>query len=75
MPPHFHWGKDGKWMVRVYFTRGGNRTFEIVFGPGPTGAEQRKMRALIKNRVADLLEEWEAKVNVNDQLQEPDGAR
>jgi hypothetical protein len=75
MPPHFHWEKAGKWAVRVYFTRGGEKTFDIIFGPGPTGAEMKMMRQQIEGRLEKLLKEWEKKVKVDERLKNPKGAK
>ena len=75
MPPHFHWEKVGKWAVRVYFTRGGEQMFGTIYGPGPTGAEKKVMRQQLEDKLGELLKEWEAKVKVDEQLQDPKGAR
>ena len=75
MPPHFHWEKAGKWSVRVYFTRGGEKTFDGIYGSGPTGAEQKMMREQIAEHLEDLLKEWEAKVSVDERLRDPGAAK
>ncbi|MEZ4270737.1 MAG: hypothetical protein R3C68_04690, partial [Myxococcota bacterium] len=64
------------WEVRVRFTRGGDETFSVVYGDGPSGKEKKVMRQLIAEdgKLGELLKEWEKAVKVSENLKDPKGA-
>lgn len=63
-PAHFHAGKSDEWEIRVYFLTctGAGLDYDIKWGSGPSGAEERVLLGhALANRGA-LLEEWGRKV-------------
>jgi hypothetical protein len=67
MPPHLHAEKPGAWEVRVYFLRDRADMFETKWTtrPGrPSRGDVRDLAALAEANRAELLAEWEQKVNV-----------
>ena len=67
MPPHLHAEKPGEWEVRAYFLRGRAAMVETKWttrAGRPSLAELRALAALVEANRADLLVEWEQKVNV-----------
>jgi hypothetical protein len=67
LPPHFHAEKPGDWEVRVYFLRDRADMIETKWtarrGRSNQG-ELRELASLAQASRADLLDEWERKVNV-----------
>ena len=67
LPPHLHAEKAGEWEVRVYFLRGRADMFETKWTTRvgkPSGGDVRELRQLVEDNRANLLAEWEQKVNV-----------
>ena len=73
-PPHFHASKAGKWEIRVWFmTSAETLDYEIARATKnerPSAKLNKKiLKAIDENRAA-LQEEWEAKVLVQENLNE-----
>jgi len=67
MPPHFHAEKPGEWEVRVYFLRDRADMVETQWttrAERPSRADLRALAGLVEANRANLLVEWEQKVNV-----------
>jgi len=62
-PPHFHAKKIGEWEIKVYFAKAAAEMIEQVWGKGPSGKVLRDLKKLVEDHRAELLAEWEAKVN------------
>lgn len=67
LPPHVHVRKSGTWEIRVNLMLSTEK--ELVFtlvwprvGRGPSGRDQRLIRALVVEYRAELLGEWDRKV-------------
>ena len=64
LPPHVHIGRRGEWEIRVCLldTTASVLAYELKWGNGPTGPEEKTLRkAIVQDRVC-RLEEWEVKV-------------
>ncbi len=67
LPPHLHAEKAGDWEVRVYFLREPVEMFETkwTMRPGrPSRGELSELGRKVEESRAQLLVEWEQKVNV-----------
>lgn len=62
-PPHFHVKRTGEWEIRVKFTEGEPRMFELVWGGFPGVKVRRKIARNVEEHRVRLLAEWEANVN------------
>lgn len=64
-PPHFHAKKAGEWEIRVSFLKSTEKhlAFEVTWGIGPSGHEQKLIAGQVLAHRAELLAEWELKVN------------
>jgi hypothetical protein len=62
-PPHFHVKQEGEWEIKVKFAEGEEQMFEQEWGCIPSSKVLRKLKKAVKKHRADLLAEWEAKVN------------
>ncbi len=62
-PPHFHVKRTGEWEIRVKFTEGEPRMFELVWGGFPGAKVRRKIARNVEEHRVRLLAEWEANVN------------
>ncbi|MGK7931155.1 MAG: DUF4160 domain-containing protein [Microcystaceae cyanobacterium] len=72
LPPHFHAIKSGEWEIRVYFllcSQEKGLKFDSKFARHPPSSKEQKkiLDYVLKNR-ASLLEEWEAKVCIKENL-------
>ena len=68
LPFHFHVKKAGWWEIRVAFLecRDGHMEWEMKWrkkGNGPNGKERKAILDSLLAHKAELLAEWEAKVN------------
>jgi hypothetical protein len=65
-PPHFHAKKAGEWEIRVSFLESTEKdlAFEVKWGVGPNGHEQKAIAGLVRAHRAVLLAEWELKVRL-----------
>jgi hypothetical protein len=65
-PPHFHAKRKGHWEVGVNFLESSTgRMFRVVSkGKGVPRDFTRRLEKLVGEHRADLLEEWERKVNL-----------
>jgi hypothetical protein len=67
LPPHFHAEKPGEWEVRVYFLRAPKEMFETKWSKrkgNPSKATLGSLAKRVEAERANLLVEWESKVNV-----------
>jgi hypothetical protein len=66
LPPHFHAEKPGDWEVKVHFMRERSSMWEVVYNRPrhPTKGELKNLLKQAEAHRADLLREWETKVNV-----------
>lgn len=67
LPPHFHAEKTGEWEVRVYFLREQREMFETKWTARrgrPSRGDLKELATLVETHRAELLAEWEQKVNV-----------
>lgn len=62
-PPHFHVKQDGQWEIRVKFALVESQMFELKWGKPPSGKVLRQIAKCVKDHRAQLLAEWEEKVN------------
>ena len=64
LPPHFHVTKTGDWEIRIYFLRctQGHLDFDIKWGKGASRKLLEQLLALVLEKRAALLGEWELKV-------------
>lgn len=74
LPPHFHATKVGHWEVRVFIlsTTATTLAWELkvrLKGGGPSGPEQKALRAKVEAHRAALLQEWEDKVKPSEEFQ------
>ena len=72
-PPHFHARKEGKWEIRVFFLLCTERNlcFSVKWPPnakGPTKQERKTLLSETLDHRAELLSEWESKVQVPEEL-------
>ena len=63
-PPHFHARRPDEWEIRVLFMTCTEKTLDFQLkwprnGEGPSGSDQREIRALALAHRAALLEQWE----------------
>jgi len=67
LEPHFHVGSPGEWEIRVFFTDEPPR-YDVEFEARkvPRRALRSFLAEVAKHR-EQLLEEWDAKVQVDDQ--------
>jgi hypothetical protein len=72
LPPHFHARKPGHWEVRVYLleTTSEDLAYEPKWPPNVALPSKtlRTLRDLVAANRAALVEEWEQKVRVQEEL-------
>ena len=69
LPPHFHAKRKGHWEVRVDFLESTTaRMFSVVWpkGKGVPRAYTKLIEAMVAAHRADLLREWEEKVQPDE---------
>ncbi len=67
LPPHFHAERSGEWEVRVHFLRERDEMFEVKWTTRkgrPGKGDLRALARLAESHRAELLQEWQEKVNV-----------
>jgi Domain of unknown function (DUF4160) len=65
LPPHFHAKRKGQWELRVKFLEfSASEMFEVVWlkGKAVPRADTKLLEKMAMRHRADLLEEWENKV-------------
>ena len=67
LPPHFHAKRQGQWEVRVNFLESTTaKMFSVVWqkgkGKGVPRADTKLIEAMVAAHRADILKEWEGKV-------------
>lgn len=62
-PPHFHAKRDGEWEVKVHFTLADEEMIKFEWGKAPGSKLLKQLKRTVARHRADLLAEWEAKVN------------
>lgn len=67
-PPHFHAKRAGKWEVRVYFLEeSAANMLDVMWGEKAfTAADKKALAKMVAAHRANILEEWELKVNPDD---------
>ena len=65
-PPHFHAKRQGEWELKVNFLAREGDMFELQWGKSPKAKLLRQIAAAVEANRADLLAEWQAKVNHED---------
>ncbi|MBP0019336.1 MAG: DUF4160 domain-containing protein [Cyanobacteria bacterium SBLK] len=73
-PPHFHAKKKGAWEIRVFIktTNEKDLDFNVKFSFGkkkPTSSEKKKLAELVSKHKDKLLEDWEKKVDVKENME------
>ena len=67
-PPHFHAKKRGEWHFRVWFLQ--REAMMLERQPGPRGrisaADRKALQQMVADHRAELLQEWERKVEYDD---------
>jgi hypothetical protein len=69
LPPHFHAKRKGQWEVRVNFLESTPaRMFSVVWAKdkGVPRADTKLIEALVAAHRAELLKEWEEKVQPDE---------
>lgn len=74
-PPHIHIKRNGEWEIKVNFLSCTEdhldfSTVRIVSGSGPSKQEKKELLQLVLKHREELLIEWDAKVNQEDQNNE-----
>jgi len=67
LPPHFHAEKPREWEVRVFFLRGAQEMFEVVYSNRrrrPSKSDVKEISQQAESHRAELLEQWERVVDV-----------
>ena len=62
-PPHFHVKRAGEWELKVNFTEGAAKVFELQWGDAPGAKVLKQITKMVTENRSELLAEWEAKVN------------
>ena len=73
VPPHLHARKSGHWEIRIYILEctEGHLEFSMKWPPNGTGPSTKERKALLAGVLshrAALLEEWERKVVVKEDI-------